>query len=163
MARITDYGNFSECMLADREKTCISVEYFLFAHEEMWSMTDADLVKLAVSELDKIRLVMREEVIDGFVVREKDSYPVYYVGHRPAFDQIKAYVGTFENVTLIGRGGMYKYNNQDHSILTGVMAARRYLGEDHDLWEINTDGEYLEEKQLPTPVHAGNPKERSAE
>ena len=157
IARVTDYGNFSEDMLVDKDATCISVEYFVFAHEALWSMPDKELVELAISELSMIHLVKPEDVTDGFVVREKDSYPVYYVGHRPLFDRIKAYVDSFENITLIGRGGMYKYNNQDHSILTGLLAARKFFGERHDLWEVNTEEEYLEEKQLPTPYHAGKP------
>lgn len=157
MSRIADYGNFSEFMLADKMRTCIAVEYFVFAHEELWASADSDIIALAISELDKVGLVRPHEVLDGFVVREKDSYPVYYVGHRPLFDRIKEYVDTLENVTLIGRGGMYKYNNQDHSILTGLLAARKYFGQSHDIWEVNTDEEYLEEKQLPSPIHAGNP------
>lgn len=157
MSRITDYGNFSEAMLADKSRTCIAVEYFVFAYEEIWASPDKDIIGLAISELNRVGLVRPHEVMDGFVVREKDSYPVYYVGHRPLFDRIKAYVETLENVTLIGRGGMYKYNNQDHSILTGLLAARKYFGQIHDLWEVNTDGEYLEEKQLPSPIHADNP------
>lgn len=162
MARITDYGNFSEFMLADKMRTCIAVEYFVFAHEELWASNDRDVIELAIAELARVGLVKPHEVIDGFVVREKDSYPVYYVGHRPLFDRIKAYVDTLENVTLMGRGGMYKYNNQDHSILTGLLAVRKYYGEMHDIWEINTDEEYLEEKQLPTPIHAGNPPNATA-
>ena len=148
MARIADYGNFSEEMLATKDTTCISVEYFVFAHEDLWSLPDTDLVRLATEELNTVGLVRPHEILDGFVVREKDSYPVYYVGHRPLFEKIKNYVDGLENVTLIGRGGMYKYNNQDHSILTGLLAARKYLGESHNIWEINTDEDYHEEKHI---------------
>lgn len=75
------------------------------------------------------------------------------MGHKPLLDRIRTYVDSFDNLHLIGRGGMYKYNNQDHSILTGLVAARTYLGEKHDLWEVNTEDEYFEEKQLRTPTH----------
>ncbi|WP_337286852.1 NAD(P)-binding protein [Candidatus Methylomirabilis sp.] len=154
IARVADYGNFSESMLADKDTTAISVEYFVFAHEELWNMHDKDLVRLAIYELGKIGLVKEEEVVEGFVIREKDSYPIYSVGHRPLLDKIRGYVDLFENLNLVGRGGMYKYNNQDHSILTGVVAARKYFGEEHDLWEVNTEDEYLEEKQPPAQTHA---------
>jgi protoporphyrinogen oxidase len=148
IARIADYGNFSADMLGDQGKTCVSVEYFAFADEDLWKMEDGDLIRFASDELDKLGLIRPDEIEDGFVVRERDSYPVYYVGHEPEFEKIRKYVDTLENVTLIGRGGMFKYNNQDHSILTGLLAARNYLGADHDLWDVNTEQEYLEERQV---------------
>ena len=148
IARIADYGNFSKDMLANERGTCVSVEYFAFADEDLWKMDDAALIQFASEELDKLGLIRPNEIDDGFVVREKDSYPVYYVGHEPEFEKIRKYVDTFDNVTLIGRGGMFKYNNQDHSILTGLLAARNYLGADHNLWDVNTEQEYLEEKKL---------------
>jgi len=145
MARLTDYGNFSREMLADHARAAVSVEYFCFAHEPIWLMEDADLIRLAKDELVQTGLCDPNDVIDGFVVRERDSYPTYYVGHREHFDKLKAYAMTLENAQLIGRGGMYKYNNQDHSILTGLLAARNLLGGTCELWNINTDQEYLEE------------------
>lgn len=82
------------------------------------------------------------------MIREADSYPAYYIGHRPFFNTIREYLSGLENVDAIGRGGMYKYNNQDHSILSGIFAARHFFGEDVNLWDINTELTYLEEKQI---------------
>jgi protoporphyrinogen oxidase len=155
MARIASYGNFSPEMLANPSKSALSVEYFTFAHEDLWQMSDGELIALAAKELCHVGLLKSGDVEDGFVLREKDAYPTYYVTYRQHLEIIKDYVSQFKNVTLIGRGGMYRYNNQDHSILCGLLAAKNYVGGRYDLWEINEEQEYHEEKQLPVPMHAG--------
>ena len=83
---------------------------------------------------------------DGFVVRETESYPTYYLGHKKYFNIIKNYVKKIKNVSFIGRGGMYKYNNMDHSMLSGILAAENYIAnqELHNIWEINEDRDYIE-------------------
>lgn len=147
MARVTNYANFSEAMTADPQKTPLAVEYFVFAdRDELWQMADDELIALAGKELNQLGLVRPSEVIDGFVVREKDSYPTYYLGHRQPFEILKNYTAQFSNLQLVGRAGMYKYNNQDHALLTGFLAARNFLGEANDLWSVNADAEYLENK-----------------
>ena len=157
MARIACYGNFSDGMLRDVGKDALSVEYFTFAHDELWQMADEQLIALAGRELEQVGLLAAGDIEGAFVVRERDSYPVYYLGYRSSLDTIRAYLARFENLTPIGRGGMYRYNNQDHAILSGLLAARNFCapGAHHDLWEINEENEYLEEKQLPLPMHAG--------
>ncbi len=148
MARVSEYGNFSKDMLADPNCSAVSVEYFCFAHEDLWSSSDQDLLRLAADEVEKVGLVQKSDITDGFVVREKDSYPTYYVGHRPHFEAVKEYAQSIKNLSLIGRGGMYKYNNQDHAILSGILAARFFDGEDVDPWNVNIDEAYLEEKPI---------------
>lgn len=155
MARISSYGNFSRQMVAHEQQDAIAVEYFAFAHEELWQLPDAELMALAERELNQVGLLKPGEVVDGFVLRERDSYPTYYVAYERPLAVIKQFLGTLANLTLIGRGGMYRYNNQDHSMLSGILAARNYLGGSYNLWEINEEQEYLEEKQLPLPCHAG--------
>ena len=157
MARIACYGNFSDDMLGDSRKDALSVEYFTFAHDDLWQMADEQLIALAGKELEQVGLLKAGDIEGAFVVRERDSYPVYYLGYRSNLDVIRAYLARFENLTPIGRGGMYRYNNQDHAILSGLLAARNFCapGARHDLWEINEENEYLEEKQLPLPMHAG--------
>ena len=155
MARISSYGNFSRQMVAHDQQDAIAVEYFAFAHEELWQLPDAELMALAERELNQVGLLKPGEVVDGFVLRERDSYPTYYVAYERPLAVIKQFLGTLANLTLIGRGGMYRYNNQDHSMLSGILAARNYLGGSYNLWEINEEQEYLEEKQLPLPCHAG--------
>ena len=161
MARIACYGNFSEDMLAGPGQDALSVEYFAFAHDDLWQMDDRRLIALAEQELEQVGLVKAAEIASAFVVRERDSYPVYYLGYRNNLDTVRAYLAQFGNLTPIGRGGMYRYNNQDHAILSGLLAARNFCapGPRHDLWEINEENEYLEEKQLPLPMHAGPDRE----
>lgn len=145
MARITNYANFSQEMAPSRKDHGLAVEYFCFRTDPIWSMADNDLIQLAMGELDQIGLVPKGSMTGGFVVREKDAYPVYYAGYHPSFDVIRNYLRQLTNVDMIGRGGMYKYNNQDHALLSGLMAARNLLGETNDLWSLNEDDEYLEE------------------
>lgn len=149
MARVSEYGNFSPHMTS-KETCAISVEYFCFAHEPLWRADDNDLIAMAISELKQAGLISVQTCIGGYVIREANSYPAYYLGHKPHFDVLKNYVASFVNVDAIGRGGMYKYNNQDHSILSGICAARRFFGEQIDVWKVNTDQAYLEERELPS-------------
>lgn len=146
MARVTNYNNFS----SEKAKTsAIAVEYFVFQKDKLWKMSDKELIELAKDELEKAELVKKIDIIDGFVIKEKDSYPTYYLGHKPYFEILKSYVSKFENLQLIGRGGMYKYNNQDHAIYSGILAARNFLAgrNKYNVWAINEDAEYLEEKK----------------
>ncbi len=144
MARISEYGNFYEGM-STPTTSAISVEYFCFASDPIWKMSDAEITDMALRELRIAGLSGEKECLGSYVVREPSSYPAYYVGHRQYFSALKDYLSEFGNVTAIGRGGMYKYNNQDHSILSGLLAARSFFGEKVDIWEVNTDPEYLEE------------------
>lgn len=148
MARIANYANFSKAMIGKEDTAGLSVEYFAFEGDELWNMSDKALIELATQEMELMKLLKPEEVLDGFVVREKDSYPTYYMGYKEPFEVLKGYVSQFRNLQLIGRGGLYKYNNQDHAILTGILAARNLLGAYYDIWAINVDEEYLEEKKM---------------
>ncbi len=147
MARITNYNNFINNKTPNMKQSGISVEYFVFKNDALWNMTDMELIELAKKELEVAGLVNAEEVADGFVVRESESYPTYYLGHKKYFKILKDYVSRFENLQLIGRGGMYKYNNMDHAIYSGMLAARNYMEgkKRYDVWKINEDAEYLEE------------------
>jgi len=92
-----------------------------------------------------MKLVDNNKVVDGIVIRETDSYPVYFVGYQKYFDILKEYITGFLNLQCIGRGGMYKYNNQDHSIYTGMLAAKNYCGSNYNVWNVNVDAEYHED------------------
>jgi len=149
MARVANYNNFSKDMLANKNSSAISVEYFVFQKDQLWQMKDKDIIKLAIDELIKMNLLKKKEhVVSGFVIRETESYPTYYMGHQEHFDVIKNFVKKFENVELIGRGGQYKYNNMDHAVYSGLLAAKKMLGTSNlDPWAVNEDAEYLEEKR----------------
>jgi hypothetical protein len=108
-------------------------------------MTDQDLVALATKELDATGLVPREAIVDGAVVRVPKAYPVYDEGYEDALSVLRAYLERFKNLQLVGRNGMHKYNNQDHAMLTALLAVENIFGGHHDLWAVNADDEYHEE------------------
>jgi len=145
MARLANYNNFSEKMTRDNKMTAISVEYFVFENDNIWNMRDEEIIDLAKKELHYMKLVDNNKVVDGIVIRETDSYPVYFVGYQKYFDILKEYITGFLNLQCIGRGGMYKYNNQDHSIYTGMLAAKNYCGSNYNVWNVNVDAEYHED------------------
>lgn len=152
MARITNYNNFSKAMRGDKNKTALSVEYFVFKNEEIWNKPDKFVSEVAIKELNKIGLVKNTDVENSWVVREPESYPGYYIGFQKPFSILKQRIDQFFNFTSIGRAGLYKYNNQDHSLMSGILATRNYLkfpGTPHKLWDINIDAEYLEDAQKP--------------
>ncbi|MBF0565708.1 MAG: FAD-dependent oxidoreductase [Nitrospirae bacterium] len=147
MARLANYNNFSAAMVNKKGKTALSVEYFVFQHEDLWKKPDDYLKNLAVEELSRVGLIKSETVEGAWVVRETEAYPTYYLGFGRHYDVLKARTGEFGNICQIGRGGMYKYNNQDHSIYSGLLAARNYRhpnDKPFNLWDINIDTEYHE-------------------
>jgi protoporphyrinogen oxidase len=146
VGRVQNFKNWSPEMVPDAARTCLGMEYFCTAGDELWSMPDGELVSLAKRELAAIGLAGEELVSDGVVVRMAKAYPVYDEAYPGAVAAIRRYLDRFTNLQVIGRNGMHKYNNMDHSMLTGMLAARNLLGERHDLWEVNTDDAYLEGK-----------------
>lgn len=146
MGRLANYNNFSKKM-ASPATSALSVEYFTFQDDEVWGLSDEDLIQLAIDELDYMKLVPRHKVKSGMVIRETEAYPTYYVGYEQHYEPLKAYLESIDNLQCIGRGGMYKYNNQDHSIITGMLAARNYRGSQYNIWDVNIDGEYQEGSQ----------------
>jgi protoporphyrinogen oxidase len=145
--RIQNFKNWSPEMVPDQSKTCLGLEYFCTAHDEIWSRSEADLIRLATEELARIGLVDPKKVRDGAVVHVPKAYPVYDESYEAALETIKPYVSSFENLLTVGRNGTHTYNNQDHSMVTGLLAARNARGADHDLWNLNGGDEYLEEVQ----------------
>ncbi len=146
MGRIQNFGNWSRHMLADPTKTGLGLEYFCVEEDELWRLNDDDLIKLGLEELEKIRLADRKTFVAGFVVRVPKAYPVYDSEYPCNHGIIRDYLAKFGNILPVGRYGMFRYNNMDHSILTGIYAAENILGASHDIWEVNTDSGYLEEK-----------------
>jgi protoporphyrinogen oxidase len=144
-ARITNYRNFSAAMAADRDTSPLTVEYFCFPSDNIWEMSEAELVDLAVDELERLGIAVRGRVLDGFVVRSEKAYPVIEKGYEAHIACIRRWLATFTNLLPIGRSGMFKYNNQDHAMATGLLAARTALGlGKFDPWNVNIDGEYHE-------------------
>lgn len=151
LGRIQNFKNWSPDMVADQAKSSLGLEYFCTEGDDIWNMTDADLVELGKLEIDRIGLARRSDVIDGCVVRVPKAYPVYDSEYQGYLETIKAYLATLENLQTIGRNGLHRYNNQDHSMLTGMLAVRNMLdGEKNDLWRVNAEDEYLEEVKAKT-------------
>jgi protoporphyrinogen oxidase len=144
VGRIQNFKNWSADMVPDPAKTCLGLEYFCTEGDELWSHTDEHLMELARTELRTLGLVGDSKILDGRVVRVRQAYPVYDDGYEEALEIIKKYLVRFENLQLVGRNGMHKYNNQDHSMVTAMLAVRNLFGEQHDLWAINADDEYQE-------------------
>jgi len=145
VGRIQNFKNWSAAMAPDTEKTSIGMEYFCNEGDEIWKMSDAGLIDIASRELSELELARIDDVIDGFVVRQSDAYPVYDHDYKKHLEVIRDFLGTIGNLQTIGRNGLHRYNNMDHSMLTGMLSAQNVLGENYDLWEVNEEEEYLEE------------------
>ncbi len=149
VGRIQNFKNWSPDMVPEAGTTCIGLEYFCNEGDALWQMAEADLVTLGRRELTQLGLVKEEDVIDGVVFRQPKAYPVYTGEYKVYLEQIKAYLGSLENLQTTGRNGLHMYNNQDHSMLTAILAVKNILGEKHDLWEVNTERSYHEEIRIP--------------
>jgi len=132
-------------MVPDPSRTSLGLEYFLWQKDEEWKWSQDQLIDLGVQEAARIGLIEPNEVEDGTVVRMKKAYPVYDQWYQQSLATIRNYLETFSNLQTVGRNGLHRYNNQDHSMLTGVYAARNIVGEKNDVWAVNTEMEYHEE------------------
>jgi protoporphyrinogen oxidase len=145
VGRIQNFKNWSAAMVPDSRKTSVGMEYFCAEGDDIWTMSNAELIDMATRELTALRLAAIEDVIDGFVVRQPHAYPVYdndYDGHLKV---IRDFLATIDNLQTIGRNGMHRYNNMDHSMLTGMLAAQNLAGAHQNLWQVNEEEAYLEE------------------
>jgi protoporphyrinogen oxidase len=157
MARITNYANFSSAMASQPGISPLTVEYFCFPGDNIWETTDRLLIECAGRELSKMKMLERDQIIDGFVVHSDKAYPVIEIGYERHIATIKHWLDHFQNLLPIGRSGMFKYNNQDHAMLTGLLAARTALGiQQFDPWLVNIDAEYLEKPLDVTPRNDPN-------
>jgi protoporphyrinogen oxidase len=143
--RVQNFGAWSPDLVKPGT-TCLGVEYFCFEDDEIWAMSDEDAVSLAMDELARIGLVNRADVIDGVKVRVPKAYPIYDHNYRQAVSVLRGYLAGFENLETFGRNGLHRYNNQDHSMWTAILATLNLVdGTDYDVWSVNTEAEYHEE------------------
>jgi protoporphyrinogen oxidase len=160
VGRIQNFNNWSKAMVPEPGTTCLGMEYFCFKGDGLWDSSDADLVKQAARELEELGLAKAADVKDGAVIRMPKAYPIYDSKYRGHLDGVRAYIDPLVNLHTVGRNGMHKYNNQDHSMLTAMFAVQNMQGAAFDIWEVNTDFEYHEEQKLedptPAPVVAGS-------
>ncbi|MGH7178462.1 MAG: FAD-dependent oxidoreductase, partial [Tepidisphaeraceae bacterium] len=153
MGRIQNFKNWSPFMVPDASKTCLGLEYFVNEGDELWSSPDEKLVQLGYDELKTIGLA-DGNLVKGYVVRMRKAYPVYDTGYQERLDVIRGWLSEFENLYCVGRNGQHRYNNQDHSMATALIAAANVShDDDRDCWAVNEDAEYHEiaksERQAP--------------
>ncbi len=146
LGRVQNYRNWSPEMVPDADRCCIGVEYFAWDTDAIWSSPDEEIVELATREMGQLGLIDPTLVVDGAVVRMRDAYPVYDPGYARRVNVVREWLATIPNLQTIGRAGQHRYNNMDHSVLTGMYAARNVLGEDIDVWGVNVEEQYLERK-----------------
>ncbi len=146
VGRIQNFKNWSPEMVPDSQKSCLGLEYFCSRGDALWGLSDKALIELASREIVELGLVTNpQDIEDGVVIRQLKAYPVYDGEYRQHLQVLQEYLQTFDNLQTIGRNGMHRYNNQDHSMLTAMLAARNVLGEKHDLWNVNVERSYHEE------------------
>jgi protoporphyrinogen oxidase len=143
--RIQNFGNWSLDLVPVSGHSCLGLEYFCFEGDAIWSMADADLISLATREISSLGLAPQDAILDGAVIRMPKAYPIYDTAYKSTLKIIRGHLDSFHNLHTIGRNGLHKYNNQDHSMVTAMLAVRNILGEKHDVWAVNADSEYLEE------------------
>lgn len=145
VGRIQNFKNWSPYMVPDQNKTCLGLEYFCFEGDGLWTMSDKDLIELGTRELELINIAKAGDVEDGAIVRMPKAYPVYDADYQVALTCIRKFLDGFQNLQVVGRNGMHRYNNQDHSMLTAMLAVENIQGARHDLWQVNAEQEYHEE------------------
>ena len=149
LGRLQVFNNWSPYLVSDPEKVWIGLEYFCYETDDLWKMDDARLKDFAIAEVAKIGILEADAVRDAHVVRVPKTYPAYF-GTYDRFDELREFTDSFENLFLVGRNGMHKYNNQDHSMLTAMTVVDGLCAGHVDkkvLWGINTEQEYHEEKK----------------
>jgi protoporphyrinogen oxidase len=148
VGRIQNYKNWSPEMVPDPEMTCLGLEYFCFEGDELWQMPNDELILLGKQEVTHLGLADPTWVVGGTVLRIQKAYPIYDEVYQKALSVVREFITEIPNLQLIGRNGMHRYNNQDHSMVTGILAARNVLGGAYDLWQVNVDSDYQEEGLL---------------
>jgi protoporphyrinogen oxidase len=147
VGRLQIFNNWSPYMIADPEKAWIGLEYFVNEGDAIWTLSDSDMAALGIQELQKIGIIDASEVLDSVVIRMKKTYPSY-IGAYEHFDTVRSFTDSFPNLFLIGRNGMHRYNNQDHSMLTAMTAVENIasgITSKDNIWSVNTEKDYHEE------------------
>lgn len=149
LGRLQIFNNWSPYMVKDENTVWIASEYFCTEGDELWSKADDEFMEFAIEELAKIDVIEKEDVLDSVVIKMPKTYPAYF-GSYDHFDVIRSYTDHFENLFLVGRNGMHKYNNQDHSMLAAMTAVENIVANvktKDNIWAVNAEQEYHEEKQ----------------
>ena len=158
VGRIQNFKNWSAEMVPDPRFTVLGLEYFCSEKDALWSLSDEQLIELAKNELATLGLADKSKVVDGAVVRQPKAYPLYDHDYRENVARVREFLAIeAPNLQVAGRNGMHKYDNQDHAMMTGLMAARNIMGASFDLWRVNSDAEYLESEDTVTDAGRREP------
>jgi protoporphyrinogen oxidase len=152
VGRIQNFRAWSPDMLPDARTSSIGMEYFCQRDDGLWSMSDDDLRALAARELAELGLAEESDVIGGAIIRQPKAYPVYDGDYQEALEVVGGWLRGLENFQTVGRNGLHRYNNQDHSMLSAIYAARNLAGGDHDVWHVNVERSYHEEFETSKPA-----------
>jgi protoporphyrinogen oxidase len=146
VGRVQNFKSWSPYMVPDPSMACYGLEYFCFEGDGLWTSSNDDLIALGKKEIEKIGLTKASAVVDGYVVRQPKAYPVYDQFYKARVDSVRDALSNYPGLYLIGRNGMHKYNNQDHSMMTAMLAAKNIIAgkELYNLWDVNEDAEYHE-------------------
>lgn len=147
VGRIQNFKNWSPEMVPDPALTTLGLEYFCFETDDLWKKDDNELIELGKDEIDRLKFASRGQVLDGVVIRSPKTYPIYDEGYKGRIETIKQFLSSLENLQTIGRNGLHRYNNQDHSMLSAVYAVRNIQGGNYSVWDINTVDSYHEIKE----------------
>ncbi len=148
MGRIQIFNNWSPFMVENEQNVWLGLEYFCDPDDEMWNTPDEEFKNMAAKELEKVGIIVAKDIIDSTIIRIEDTYPVYF-GAYDYFDIVRNYLDKIDNLYLIGRSGMHRYNNSDHSMLTAITAVQNIVDGRKDksnIWDVNTEKDYHEEK-----------------
>ncbi len=136
LGRIQNFKNWSPFMIPDPDKTCLGLEYFCSQGDEVWSLTDEELIQLGKKELEVLGFAQADEVEDASIARVPNAYPIYDSKYQDSRQALSRFLAGIENLHLVGRNGLHRYNNMDHSMFTAMMAVENILGANHNLWEL---------------------------
>ena len=151
VGRITNFRNWIPELYGNEKNTILALEYWCYEIDSIWNEKDSDLITLATKELEQTGLLKNSQVIDGYVYKINRCYPVYDRGYKDRLRPVEEFLSLIKGLSVIGRYGAFKYNNQDHSILMGILAAENIIkSTSHNLWEINTDYEVYQEASVIT-------------
>ena len=154
VGRIQNFNNWSAALVPFPGMTCLGMEYFCFKGDGLWESRDEDLISQAAGEIETLGLARTADVVDGTVIRMPKAYPIYDAAYRGHLERVRGFIDPIVNLHTIGRNGMHKYNNQDHSMLAAMMTVANMQGANHDIWRVNTDFDYHEEQASEPPKAA---------
>jgi protoporphyrinogen oxidase len=159
VGRIQNFRSWSPWMVPDESKASVGMEYFCFEGDELWCTDDAGLVELATRELEELGLVAPGKVERGYAVRVPKAYPMYDADYSERVDAIRRWLETVPNLHQVGRNGLHRYNNSDHSSLTAIRTVQNIVdGTNHDIWAVNVESVYHEEDVRDEPPYRNAPE-----